>query len=59
MKDSQVDIVLLLDPLGDQLALLLCQDGLVAENFALLLNVHGHLEGGVNDPVASEDLTCG
>lgn len=57
-----MDIVILPDPLGDQLALLHCQSdwfvGEVAQNFTFLLHVHGDLERGIYNSVPSENLTC-
>lgn len=59
--DSQVDIVILPDPLGDQLALLHGQSdrlvGKVAKNFTFLLHVHGNLERCIYNSIPPENLT--
>jgi len=59
--DSQMDIVIFPDPLGDQLALLHCQSdrliGEVAKNFTFLLHVHGNLERCIYNSVPPKNLT--
>lgn len=59
--DSQVDVVILPDALGNELALLHCQGdwlvGKVAQNFTFLLHIHGNLERCIYNSVPSKNLT--
>lgn len=63
MKDSQVDIVLLLNSLRHQFALLLGQDkrfvGNVTQHLTLFLSAHENLEWSIDNPVPTENFTCG
>lgn len=58
---SQVDIVILPDALGDELALLHCQSdwlvGKVAQNFTFLLHIHRNLERCIYNSVPSKNFT--
>lgn len=56
-----MDIVILPDALGDELALLHCQSdwlvGKVAQNFTFLLHIHGNLERRIYNSIPSKNLT--
>lgn len=54
---SQVDVVLLPDPLSHQLAFADAQ-GLAAHHLTPPVLVHLHGEGGVHDTIPTQHLTC-
>ena len=56
MTDSQVHVVLLLDPLRHQLALLHAELLLVTHHLTLLVLVHGHAVQRVHDAVPTQHL---
>lgn len=56
-SSSQVNVILLLDSLGHQLALLHTELLLAAHHLTLLVFAHLHAIKSVHDTVASQDLT--